>query len=179
MGAGKWRAESYVRHLQQFLVHQLEGIDTLLQLEIVGRQFGLQGSARRETVGALTRLVFGLAELLLDILLRPSRERREGRAAWLAEMPQAGRWMSIPEVLAKSLKLVHDCRGDNEGGRPCLDGWLPGRKSAVRPERQNYLYWDGLYTSTGYLYTVYICITTYVRMYMYTIRVTPNASDNY
>lgn len=50
-------------HLEHLRVDLLEGIDTLLELDIVRRELSL---------------VISLSELLLDILLGPSSKRREG-----------------------------------------------------------------------------------------------------
>jgi len=51
---------------EQLLVHKLQGIDALLELNVVWRQL---------------RLVLGLAKLLLDVLLRASCKGREGCTA--------------------------------------------------------------------------------------------------
>jgi hypothetical protein len=86
-----------LRHLEHLRVDLLEGIDTLLELDIVRRELGLrwlcvnvvirlkyeaQSKLLRwresEASESLSYLVISLSELLLDILLGPSSKRREG-----------------------------------------------------------------------------------------------------
>lgn len=55
----------YIRHRKKLLVHLLQSIDTLFELEIVVRKLGL---------------FIRLAQLLLDELLSARRKRRELRA---------------------------------------------------------------------------------------------------
>lgn len=54
----------YSRHLEELLVYQFQGIDTLLEFEVLIRELGF---------------VFCLPQLLLDHLLRACSERREVR----------------------------------------------------------------------------------------------------
>lgn len=72
-----------IRDLEKFLVDLLKGVDALLEIYVVGWELslGLMASisghvAIREV--EIDYLVFRSTELLFDILLSPSCERREG-----------------------------------------------------------------------------------------------------
>lgn len=75
-----------IRDLEHSVVDLLQGIDSLLELDVVRRELGLLHL--RSTLRFLARqpwsrshLIVGLAKLLLDILLRPGRKGREGGTA--------------------------------------------------------------------------------------------------
>lgn len=96
------------RDLQHRRVHLLQRVDTLLQLNVVGRQL---------------RLVLDLADLLLDVLLRPGGPWRKGRpvAAWSAQtMSPLPRGRGLRDVLSKRRNLAEILHDDVCGGF-CLE----------------------------------------------------------
>ncbi len=84
-----------IRHLQHLLMHLLQSIHALLQLDILRRKLSLDEirvivnraypsvdhASMQSSLGSIifwAYLFFRLPQLLLDILLGPCRKRREG-----------------------------------------------------------------------------------------------------
>lgn len=75
----------YIRNSQHLLMNLLQGIDSLLQLDVIGGKLCLQtrliSQALHKIPQLSSHLVFGLSKLFFDILLCASCERGERSTA--------------------------------------------------------------------------------------------------
>jgi len=112
-----------LRDGQHLLVHLLQRIDAQLQVDVVGRELGLQERVPSATVERETEsfpsshLIIGLTKLFLGVLEGPRSERGDlgPQVPGLVSVPELWqllrhRGILLREALANALE-IHDCGG--------------------------------------------------------------------